>query len=410
MKSGGKPRNLKQNNTRAVIDRLRVGGDHSVAGISDNIKLSKTTVKKIFDSLGASGLLLSAGKGDSTDEGGKKPELYKFNKNFGYAISLHVTPEDLIAVITDLCAEITFHKAMKLDKDRSLSGVMSLLVETIRGFVAMKAAAGERLIGIAVVLPGLVDPLEGISIYTPHYPDWGRDVPFNRILKEGLGEGYDVPIHTENANRIQALAESTKGVARGCKNFVIIDALNEGLGAGIVLHGEVVLGAQSISGEVGHITLDSRDGFPCICGHRGCFEAMVSARRLLALAREGLPGDSGSTLAVLDPALRLDDICQAAARGDPLAIRLVEDAARWFIVGLGNLILINDPELIVIQGVYVKAGELFLDRLREGIRRIGLPNVEKRVRIEYSAMGEERGVIGGAAFVVADFFEKRIVF
>ncbi|OHD22752.1 MAG: hypothetical protein A2064_00990 [Spirochaetes bacterium GWB1_66_5] len=84
--------------------------------------------------------------------------------------------------------------------------------------------------------------------------------------------------------------------------------------------------------------------------------------------------------------------------------------ARWFAVGLGNIILTNDPELIVIQGQYVKAGECFLKHVREGLRRIGLPDVEKTVRIEFSALGEERGVIGGAAVVISDFFAKRLSF
>jgi predicted NBD/HSP70 family sugar kinase len=86
----------------------------------------------------------------------------------------------------------------------------------------------------------------------------------------------------------------------------------------------------------------------------------------------------------------------------------VEDAARWFLVGIGNIVMALDPELIVIQGQYVKAGDYFLSLLRDGIKRIGLPLVEKKVRIEYSVMGEDRGVIGGAAFTIADFFERRL--
>jgi len=410
MKSAGKPRNLKQNNSRAVLEHLRRNVDCSVADTSSLIKLSKTTVKKVFDSLVTSGLLLSAGKGDSTEEGGKKPELYRFNKNYGFVICLHVTPEEVIAVITDMNAEITLETKHPLKKNCKLSTVIHLLAETIKSFVATKSVTGERLIGIAVVLPGLVDPLMGVSIYTPHYPQWGRDVPFNRMLKAELGEGYNVPMHTENANRIQVFAELAKGIAGGYRNFIIIDALNEGLGAGIVLNRELVLGAQSISGEIGHMTLDPRDGFPCICGHKGCFEALVSARRLCTLARNPLPGETGTKLDIQCPTLKLDDICAAASAGDPLALRLIDDVASWFIIGLGNMIMVNDPELIVIQGVYVKAGDFFLNRLREGMRAIGLPDVEKKVRIEYSTLGEERGVIGGAAYITADFFDKRFVF
>jgi predicted NBD/HSP70 family sugar kinase len=408
MKSSGKPKSLKQLNTRVVLDLLRARDAVSIADISELIHLSKTTVKKVLDLLAVAGIVFSAGKGDSTDEGGKKPELYRFNMKYGYSIDLHVTPEDMIAVTTDLKAEISYYQKTKLDENRSLERIIDLLVETIRSFVAMKAASGEKLIGIAVVLPGLVDSVKGISIYTPHYPDWGRDVPFVDLLRAGLGSGWDVPISVDNANRYQAVAEREKGIAAGRGNFVVIDALNEGLGAGIVLGGELIQGAQSISGEIGHMTLDPYDGFPCICGHKGCFEAMASARRILGLAREaaGRFPDSPLALALASSSVRLDDVCVAAAQGDPLSLYLIDDVARWFLVGLGNIIMVNDPELIVIQGAYVKAGPYFLDKLREGILRIGLPDVEKKVCIEYSRLGEERGVLGAAALMISDFFSQ----
>jgi predicted NBD/HSP70 family sugar kinase len=410
MKNSGKPKSLKQLNTRVILSLVRKRASVSVAEISDEIHLSKTTVKKVLDNLTSTGILLSAGKGDSTDEGGKKPELYRFNGRYGYAISLHITPEELIAVTSDLRAEITFYRKTKLEGERDLGKIMSLLVDAIRGFVAMKAPTGEKLIGIGIVLPGLVDPGRGISIYSPHYAGWGRDIPIVDILRAGLGEGYDIPVCIDNANRLQAIAEREKGAAAGCENFVVIDALNEGLGAGIVMHGEVVLGAQSISGEIGHMTLDPYDGFACICGHRGCFEAMASARRILGLAREAVDRfpDSPIASAVEGSSVRLEDICAAAAKGDPLSLFLIDDVARWFLVGLGNIVMVNDPELIVIQGVYVKAGQYFLDKLRAGIGRIGLPDVGKRVRIEYSGLGEERGVLGAAALLISDYFSKNI--
>ncbi len=408
MKSSGKPKSLKQLNTRVVLDILRARDVVSVADISEAVHLSKTTVKKVLDLLAAAGIVLSAGKGESTNEGGKKPELYRFNMKYGYSICLHVTPEDLIAVMTDLRAEISHYQKATLTEDRSLERIVGILVETIRSFVAMKAATGEKLIGLAVVLPGLVDAVRGVSIYTPHYPNWGRDVPFVDLLRAGLGAGWDLPIFVDNANRYQAVAEREKGIAAGRMNFVVIDALNEGLGAGIVLGGEVIQGAQSTSGEIGHMTLDPYDGFPCICGHKGCFEAMASARRILVLAREaaGRFPDSPLALALASSSVRLDDVCVAAAQGDPLSLYLIDDVARWFLVGLGNIIMVNDPELIVIQGAYVKAGSCFLDKLREGIRHIGLPDVEKKVSIEYSRLGEERGVLGAAALMISDFFSQ----
>jgi predicted NBD/HSP70 family sugar kinase len=403
---------LKQNNIRKVLNLVRGRDTFTVAEISQAIRFSKTTVKKTFDLLMAMSLVVSAGKGESTEDGGKKPELFRFNKGFGYVISLHVTPDSIIAVTTDLAADITDYKKTKVTKERDLSFILGQLVRLIQGFVATKASSAEKLIGIVISLPGLADSSLGVSIYSPHYHSWGRNVPFRDMLRERLGEGIDAPIFLDCVNRYQAIAEQEKGVAIGVTNFIIIDALYEGLGSGIVTHGELMRGTQSLSGEIGHMTVNPIDGPECICGNRGCFEAMVSARRIREMIRDACGRGVSSPLFKdgMPDTSTLDEVCELASAGDPFCLSLIEDVAKWFIIGLGNIIMVNDPELIVIQGQYVKAGESFLTRLREGIRRIGLPDVEKRVRIEYSKMGSERGVIGGAAFVISEFFAKRLMF
>jgi predicted NBD/HSP70 family sugar kinase len=154
------------------------------------------------------------------------------------------------------------------------------------------------------------------------------------------------------------------------------------------------------------------DGPACICGNRGCFEAMVSAKRLREMIKDARAHGVKSSVfsSGMPDDTPIDVICDLAVKGDAFCGSLIDDVARWFLVGLGNVIMVNDPELIIIQGQYVKAGAGFLEKLREGIRHIGLPDVEKKVRIEYSTLGEERGVVGGAAFVIGNFFSKRIVF
>ena len=402
----------KQNNIRRALTLIRRRDTFSVAEISQAVRLSKTTVKKTIDLLAAMKLVLSAGKGESTEEGGKKPELYRFNRNFGYVISLHITPDAIIAATTDLGADITFYKKEGVTAERGLDSILARLVDIIRGFVAMKANGAEQLIAVVIALPGLADASRGVSLYSPHYPAWGRDVAFVQLLRERLGEGYNVPVFLDCVNRYQAVAERDKGGADGVTNFIIIDAIEEGLGSGIITHGELVRGSQGLSGEIGHMTLNPVDGPPCICGNRGCFEAMVSAKRLRKMIGDARVRGVRSPLftsGTPDESL-IDAVCELAAGGDPFCVSLIEDVARWFIVGLGNIIMVNDPELIIIQGQYVKAGSCFLDKLREGIRHIGLPDVEKQVRIEYSTLGEERGVLGGAAFAIDDFFSHQLIF
>ena len=405
-----KPKNLKQGNSRAVFELIRNSSKMTVSDISAEIKLSKTTVKKVLDSLLADGLILAAGKGDSTDEGGKKPELYCLNPDFGYTISIHVTPDEVIVAATDFTAEITYKETRAITTERELPGLIERFAVSIEDLMRMKHPSGQKLLGVALVLTGLVDSEKGISIHSFFCPDWGRDAPIIEQLMARLGSGFQAPLYIDNTNRYQTLAERVKGLAGNCKNFIIVDALPEGLGAGIVLDGVILHGLQSISGEIGHMTLEARDGFPCICGNRGCFEAMVSARRLLSLARAASSSYPDSPLLSskgLD-AINLEDICNGVLEEDPLCIYLIDDVIKWFVVGLGNVIMMNDPELIVIQGIYTKAGPYFLNRLQEGLNHIGLPHVEKKVVIAYSHLGEERGVIGGAIHAISNYLSVHV--
>jgi predicted NBD/HSP70 family sugar kinase len=118
-------------------------------------------------------------------------------------------------------------------------------------------------------------------------------MPFGRLLCAELGADCQVPILIDCVNRYQAIAEREKGIADGARNFIIIDALDEGIGSGILLHGELLRGSQSISGEIGHLTVNPTDGSECICGARGCFEAMVSAKRVPGMAAAALARGGG---------------------------------------------------------------------------------------------------------------------
>ena len=191
--------------------------------------------------------------------------------------------------------------------------------------------------------------------------------------------------------------------------FQVVD---EGLGSGIVTHGLLMRGGRSLSGEIGHMTLAPFDGPTCNCGNRGCFEALVSARRvreLIAIARAAGTGPAALEGARTED-IGLGEVCRLAREGEPFCASLVQDLAKWFVIGLGNIIMVNDPDLIVLQGGYLEAGERFLETLRRGLQQVGLPDVVRNVRIERSTLGEERGVIGGAAFAIAEFFASRLQF
>jgi predicted NBD/HSP70 family sugar kinase/predicted transcriptional regulator len=404
-----KPKSLKKANMGIVLDVLRKARRSlSTTEISNRINLSKTTVRKIIDAHIESGFVVSAGKGDSTDEGGKRPEMFRFNSKCGYVISIHVTPDILFSTITDLDADIVHSKIVQLDKSIQVMTLTRLIAETIREFRSFKGASDEILIGIVVALPGLVDSDSGISLHSPHYPAWGRNIPIKDLIHRELGSELGAPLFVGNVNRYQAFAELEKGTAHGSGNFLIVDALDEGLGAGIILRGSIHSGAHHISGEVGHMIVSPHDETQCICGAYGCLEAMVSAKRVLRLVREGYDQHEDSILFLgrKPEEVTLELVSESAAAGDPFAQSLIDDVAEWYAVGLNNIVMVTDPELILLQGVYTRAGDYFVDRVRKRMREIGgLPDVEKRTRVEYSTMGDERGALGGAAFAICTYFQ-----
>jgi predicted NBD/HSP70 family sugar kinase len=106
----------------------------------------------------------------------------------------------------------------------------------------------------------------------------------------------------------------------------------------------------------------------------------------------------------------MDHLFAALNSNDNFAKEIIDDVIKWFALGLSNVIVVYDPQMIIIQGIYVNAGEYFLNNLRHKIKELSLPRVEKNVVIEYSKLGWERGVIGGAAYVCWDYFEREEVY
>ena len=119
MSPASKPKSLKKANRKVILDLLRKSGELSVAEISGKAKLSKTTVMKIMNYYVEQGFVVISGKGKSTDEGGKKPKLYKFNTKRGYVFACHVFPESLYSVITDLDSAILLDHTVAINENES---------------------------------------------------------------------------------------------------------------------------------------------------------------------------------------------------------------------------------------------------------------------------------------------------
>jgi len=248
------------------------------------------------------------------------------------------------------------------------------------------AATGSPVVAAGVDCAGLIDGDRGFLHISPNLAGWA-DVPLRAIFEEALG----VPVVVENDANAAAYGEWMLGAGRGMRTFVCL-TLGTGVGGGIVANGELYRGSSGFAGEIGH-TVICADGPPCGCGNRGCLEALIGAKAIVARARAMLDA-SGETRSGWDDSLDVKEIAHAAARGDAIARRALAETGRFLGIGLTNVVHILAPEAIAIGGGVAGAGDLILEPARETVRRCVMDEAMASVRIVPAELGNSASFLG----------------
>jgi len=266
------------------------------------------------------------------------------------------------------------------------------LVAAIRDTVDRYCDGSVPAIGVGV--PGLVDP-SGTVRFAPNLQGLS-----GHELKPALESVFPgTAVWTGNDATAACWGERTRGAASGSDEVLMV-TLGTGIGGGVVSGGRLHEGAHRYAGEFGHMVVDP-NGPLCPCGKRGCWERFASGSGLGVLAREAaLAGTAGRLveLAGGDPeAVRGEHVTSAAAEGDPSAQEIMDRFAWWVALGLSNLANILDPELIVIGGGLITAGEVLMNPIRRAFDDlVEAPAARTRLRIVPAALGAAAGAIGAA--------------
>ena len=252
--------------------------------------------------------------------------------------------------------------------------------------------SGVGVIGIGV--PGTANQQTGMIEYANNLGM--EDVPFLELLRPYF---KDTPMVLENDANAAAYAEFLFGAGRGSRSMVMV-TLGTGIGAGIIINGELYEGVNYAAGEIGHTVIDT-NGSPCSCGRRGCFECYASASALCGQARDAMRADRGSLLwelchgdiALVDGMMFFD----AVRRGDVTAMRVFERYTEHLAVGLSDVVNFLQPELIVIGGGISREGEFLLAPVREQMEHLDYARTSRRRTVMRSAaLGNDAGIIGAA--------------
>ena len=284
-------------------------------------------------------------------------------------------------------------------KSRTYEGEDIVFQNTIELAYEVLEAAGmtkEDISGIGVAAPGPLDYRTGLIIDVPMM-GW-KNFPLGDCLREEFG----VPVYVENDGNLGALAEANVGVAKG-ENVVLYQTISTGCGGGIAMGGKIYHGRNGFAGEFGHISIDF-SGPKCGCGGSGCFELYASGTamnsRMKRDIKSGIKSMAFESIGYNLEKVNGKILSDAAEKGDPYAISMLQQEGYYIGVGLANLINLFDPDVIVLAGGMVKADKYFWYTMMNEIRRHACFQFdEDRIRISQL---NDKVVAYGAYVMVKD--------
>ncbi len=253
---------------------------------------------------------------------------------------------------------------------------------------------GARVVGVGVSAPGPINPYTGEIVAPPNLPGW-HNVPLRDMLQSAL----DAPVYLGNDANVAALAEAERGAARGYTDIIYL-TISTGIGSGVIVGGRMLLGADGIGAECGHLIMITENG------HVSTLEKEAAGPSIARYARIAVASlKPGEHSAILDhaggsiEAITAQAVGAAAKAGDPLAIKLIGYSGRMIGLGIVSLLHAFNPQIVVIGGgVADGAGALLFDPMREAIEQYAIDRAYwEHLVIAPAALGENVSVIGAAA-------------
>lgn len=302
------------------------------------------------------------------------------NSAFFIGVSLATVPFTL--TLTDLRGGVL--STAELTQGASPEAIVEEIAAAIPGLFDGHPQALDRLAGIGLAVPGVVDAATGMCVRSTLL-DW-RDVPIGDLVAAATGR----PAYVENDANALALGQHLFGSLRGCDQGTMI-AVGDGIGCGHIINGELHRGARGGAGEIAHATVDP-SGLPCQCGKRGCLDTLASARSIAAAARAaGLDGG----LAALDA---------AANRGERAAIDILHGAGAALGLAIAQIVQSLDPERMVVGMTDGPVTGLFARVVRQTVEANVMPDDHRRLDLTITRLENQAWAIGAASIAAGRGF------
>jgi predicted NBD/HSP70 family sugar kinase len=387
---------LRDLNEVLVLNVVRERQPISRIDIAEWTGLEGSTISKIVARLLHNEFVYEAGVAAASPNGGRKKRFLHLNPNKAYTVGVDLGPQQSTVALSDFSGRIL--RSVSVAHDPDPQRALELIAQGIKKTLPASPQK-DRVEGIGVSLIGLVDPGEG-RILAGESLGWGEDVPVGSILRKALN--LDLPMYFENGSRLAALAEIWFGehTSPRPQDLVFLD-IEEGIGAGIVIRGQLHHGSLHGAGEFGHISLDPH-GAACSCGGRGCLEVFAAdpatVERYCELCRaEGKAEEAAAEVSI-------KEVVSRALQGSPPAREALRQTAGYLGQGLIPVVYSVNPEVIVLGGEITKAWEIIYPEMRRVLASQVTRFYASHVSLIPSTLEDKPSLVGAIALVLARAF------
>lgn len=302
----------------------------------------------------------------------------------GVAIGVDFGHDRLRVAVANLSSTVLAEHFISLDVDHHPDVALTAAADAIDDLLEQTGFSRSQVIGVGVGVPAPVDGRTGVVGSSPIVAAWaGLDI------RREAAQRFGVQVEVDNDANLEALAEASVGEGQAHSDLVYVK-LSAGIGAGLVLAGELCRGSAGFAGEIGHIQVRP-DGPVCRCGNRGCLETVASTGALLVLLRPIYGED-----------LTLEALLQLSRDGDDAAVRVIHDAGRAVGRVLADICNTINPGVVVVGGDLSRAGEPLVFGIREAIDRYALPAAATAVVVTPGALGERAALMGALTLAISD--------
>ena len=376
---------LRRHNLAVVLESLHLHGPVSRSELTATAGLNRSTIADLIGELTNLGLV-EEGPAVTPSGPGRPSPMVSTRPEGAVVLSLELSVDSVAVATVGLGGHV--YRQVRVPRPRGESPAQTIqVVAGLSGELLANLPADSTLTGVGVGVAGVTRRSDGFVQLAPNL-GW-RNVPLGEMLAAALG--LNDPVHVANEADLGALAEYRRGVGAGVHHLIYISG-EAGIGAGIIHDGKPMLGASGYAGEAGH-TLINPDGLACRCGATGCWETEAGEAALAR--RAGIQaGVTGLEL--------MNTIVARADAGEQETLDALAEVGRWLGLGIGNLINVFNPQLVVLGGFYHPLFPFLEKAVFEGARLGALDAPGDMADIVASGLGSDAPLFGAAELAISD--------